>query len=173
LVLCFLFISSLKEYLMTIIKKTLLAAACVGTLLMAGSAMAADSTTVTVSGDVAGICKFSDAPYAIAFGTLDPSSTGPATQDTTMNYRCTNGTMASGITIDGASNTATALVDMTNGTHHMPATLTWATPSTLGSGFGAASTVIPVTVHGSIAVVDLNAAFAGTYSKSVAVTLAP
>jgi hypothetical protein len=159
---------------MTIIKKSLLAVACVGTLLMAGSAMAADATTVTVSGDVAGICKFSDAPYAIAFGTLDPSSTGPATQDTTMNYRCTNGTMASAITIDGLTNTATAVVDMTNGSHHMPATLTWTTPtSTAGSGFGSGSTVIPVTVHGSIAVVDLNAAFAGTYSKSVAVTLAP
>ena len=158
---------------MTMFKKTLMAAACVSTLLMAGSAFAADSTLLTVSGDVAGTCKFFDAPYSMPFGPLDPSSTLPALKTTTINYRCTNGTMATALTINGPLNTATAVVDLVNGTHHMNASLSWTTPTTLGSGFGASSTVIPVIVSGSIAAADLNTAWAGTYANTVAVTLAP
>ena len=156
---------------MTILKKTVLAAACVGGLLFSGGAFAAGST-LSVSGVVPAMCEFASPNYVINFGTLDPSNTVPAVSSTNLTYRCTRGTAAQFIHIDGGPGTSPRTVTMFNGLNTMPVTLTWTTPATLGSGFGA---VAPISfpVVASVGVADLNAAVAGAYGGFYGMLIMP
>lgn len=158
---------------MNILKKSALAAACVGSLLMAGGASAAGTSTLYMTGTVAAICEFASPAYNINFSTLDPSSVIPATSGTNLTYRCTNGTPANFVHMDGGSGTSPRTILMYHdATHSMPVTLTWTTPGTLGSGFGAVAPIsFPVTA--TIAAADLNTAVAGWYGAVVPLLVMP
>ncbi len=158
---------------MTVIKKTLLAAACVSTLLMAGSAIA-DTSNLVVTGDVTGICKFVATP-PMDFGQLDTSASANAVKTSAVTYKCTAGTKATSLSIAGSTNTATASVSLVNGSDAttLPLSLAWTTDTTTaGLGFGAV-TPISVTVTGTIAFAALNTATAGHYAYTAAMILMP
>jgi spore coat protein U-like protein len=55
---------------------------------MAGVAMAADSTSVTVTATVLGTCQFNSTP-SLDFGTLDPTSGDNAEIDGNLTFCCT------------------------------------------------------------------------------------
>lgn len=63
-------------------------------ILVAGTAMAADTATVTVTATVQGTCKFNPAAQTptLAFGTLTPDvAAGNVTGSTSLTYWCTKG----------------------------------------------------------------------------------
>lgn len=130
---------------------------------------AADSQTLAVSATVSAICKFSAASTPLAFGTIDPSTIA-ADKVVTANvvYRCTNKTAALGIT------GITGPLTMSNGTDSLPFTLAIASDKATGKGFapGATSDLTAV-VTGTLAVADIQAAAAGTYTKDVTLSITP
>src|ERR1700674_3244256 len=79
------------------IKRLLFVATALATLV-AGSAQAADSVSVTVNATVVAVCKFFTAsPVANITNTgtgsnIDPSSATTATGNAAIIYRCSNGT---------------------------------------------------------------------------------
>jgi hypothetical protein len=156
---------------MKTLTKGLLAVAAASTLLFAGSAFAAGSTTLTITGNVAATCKFTGGPYAIPFGTLDPASTVDAVQSVTIGYQCTNGTSASSLKINTTASPTT--VNITSGTNTLPVNLSWTVPTTAGTGIGSSFGSINVPVEGRILVASLNAAVAGVYSGTYNVDLLP
>lgn len=154
------------------LKRTALAAACVGTMLFVGSASAADVSTLTVNGSVPAMCEFASPNYVINFGTLDPTSSVPAVSGTNLTYRCTKGTYAQYVRIDGGPGTSPRPVTLHSGTNSMAATLNWALPLTPGGGFGAVAPIsAPVTA--TIAAADLNSAVAGVYTGTYMMLIQP
>jgi hypothetical protein len=151
--------------------KGILAAVCASTLLFTGSAFAAGTTTLTVTGTVTGICKLSTGPYSIPFGTLDPSSTVNAVQSVTISYKCTNGTAASSIKVNTAASPTT--VNIVSGANTLPVDLTWTVPATTGTGFAAAAPAITSVITGTVQVANLNAAVAGIYTAAYNIDLLP
>jgi hypothetical protein len=160
-----------QEFFMKIFKKTALIAACVGTLAFAGSAFAAGTSSVTITGNVLATCTFFGGPFAIPFGNLDPASTVDATQSTNVTYQCTNGTAATSIKVNTAASPTT--VNITSGANNLPVHLTWTVPATTGGGIGATRPVITMPLDGRILVADLNAAVAGVYTATYSIDLLP
>ena len=157
---------------MNILKKTTLAAVCVGSLMMAGGASAAGLSSLTITGFVPAMCEFASPNYVINFGTLDPTSSVPAVSGTNLTYRCTKGTYAQYVRIDGGPGTSPRPVTLHSGTNSMAATLNWALPLTPGGGFGAVAPIsAPVTA--TIAAADLNSAVAGVYTGTYMMLIQP
>lgn len=155
---------------MKTIQKGLIAAACVGSVLFAGSAIAGGTSSVTVTGKVTATCAFFGGPFSIPFATLDPTTAVDITKSTGVTYQCTNGTPASSIKVNTAASPTT--VSIVNGANSLPVELSWTTPATPGSGFGAAP-VINMTLSGKIKAADLNTAVAGNYSGNWNIDLLP
>ncbi len=158
---------------MKLTQKLVLAAACAGTLAFAGNAVA-DTTHVIVSVEVQSICKFATSLYRFGMGNIDPSTTADIVRTLPISYRCTNGTPASAIQIDGHDSGYTGqLAPGTSTVGTLPALLTWATPATLGNGFGSGVTPISFDLTGTIRAADLQVAQAGPYSSRFAIILTP
>ena len=158
---------------MKLTQKLILAAACAGTLAFAGNAVA-DTTHLIIAVDVQGVCKFVSPVYRFGMGTVDPSATADVVQSLPISYRCTNGTPASAVQIDGHDSGYTGQLAHdapTIGT--LPVQLTWATPATLGNGFGNGVTPISFDLTGTIRAADLQIAQAGLYRGTFAITLTP
>ena len=161
------------------LKKIALAAACVGTLLYAGSASAAGMGSLQIKGTVAGVCEFHTptTAYVMDFGALDTSATVPATAVADVTYHCTTGTPPAHLWIDGLNifgiptGNSGETVNMNSGANHIPVTLTWTVPTTPGTGFAAAP--LHMNVNGSISVANLNAAVAGTYTATYPMLILP
>lgn len=159
---------------MSILKKTALAAVCVGTLVMAGGASAAQQVGLLVDAEVEGICEFAAQNYALHFGMLDPSSTQAATANTAITYRCTKGTAAAYVHVDGAPHNQPKVVNIYHAPGvSLPVSLTWTVPGTQGSGFGPGVTPISFPMYGTIAAADLNTAVAGMYGWAYSLTISP
>jgi hypothetical protein len=163
---------------MSILKKTALAAACVGTLLFAGAASAAGMGSLQIKGTVAGTCEFHTptTAYVMDFGPLDTSATSPATAVADLTYHCTTGTPAARLFIDGViggnpSGNSGETLNMNSGANRIPVTLTWTVPTTPGTGFATAP--LHMNVNGSISVANLNAAVAGTYTATYPMLILP
>lgn len=165
---------------MSILKKTALAAACVGTLLFAGSASAAGLGSLQITANAQGTCEFHTPgqAYVMAFGALDTSATTtPATAVADVTYHCTNGTPAAHVHIDGINifgiptGDSGVVVNINSGANHIPVKLTWTVPTTIGTGFATAP--LHMNVTGTISVADLNAAVAGNYSATYAMLILP
>ena len=138
----------------------------------AAPAMAGDTATLAVSANVSGTCKFTTGSFAMNFGVLDPSAAANQAQTTALTYKCTSGTAASSFSFDGAAVSPTS-VNITNGTDNIPVSLAWSVPATVGTGFGAGSTAISMTVDGSILAANYANVSAGAYTKNVTVIVAP
>ena len=138
----------------------------------ATGAAAGDTATLAVSATVSGACKFTTASFNMNFGTLDPSAAANQAQSTALTYKCTKNQAATSFSFDAAAASPTS-VNITNGTDNIPVALSWTVPATQGSGFGAGSTAISMTVNGAILGTDYANVSAGAYTKNVAVVVAP
>ncbi len=151
-------------------KKIFAAAAC--TLAFASGAWA-DVASLDITADVSGVCKFTTTNIAMPFGTLDPSSATPATASGPTVYRCTKGTSATSVKVNGAaSGTVVTIANTADATKTLPVTLTWTVPTDVGLGFGP-GTIIRMPILGTIPVASLQAAYAGSYTGSYPITIAP
>jgi spore coat protein U-like protein len=150
-------------------------AIAVATLAFAASAgFAADSQNLTVTATVAGTCKLTAVP-GMGF-TLDPGVGGTGTASSAVQFKCTKGLAAGAFTVGGQSNGTTGITgNLTNaGTDTIAYSITWAAPAAFtGTGFGAGSTSGGTTLNGSIAAAAYQNVAAGTYTATVAVTIAP
>ena len=138
----------------------------------AAPAFAGDTATLAVTATVSGTCKFTTGTFNMSFGTLDPAAAANQAQSTALTYKCTKGTAASSFTFDGAA-VSPASVNITNGTDNIPVSLSWTAPAATGTGFGAGSTAISMTVDGAILGTSYANVSSGVYSKNVAVVVAP
>src|SRR5262245_12346265 len=138
----------------------------------AAPAAAGDTATLAISATIQGSCKFTTGTFNMGFGTLDPAAAANQSQNTAVSYKCTKDTAATSFSFDGDA-TSPASVNITNGTDNIPVALTWTVPATLGSGFGAGSTAISMTVNGAILATDYANVSAGAYTKNVQVIIAP
>ncbi len=133
----------------------------------AGIAAASDSTTLAVSATVSAKCKFSALSTPLAFGTIDPSLGTDATVSASVLYRCTKGTLSTGITASGGTSRT-----MT-GAGNLPYTLAITGGTGTGTGFGAGGSDLTATVTGTISATDYQTAAAGSYSESVTLNITP
>ena len=158
---------------MKILKKAVLAAACVGTLVFAGSAFASGTQTLTPTGNVPATCVFTAGPYSMPFGTLTPGGTSAVTQTTTVSYQCTNGTAASSIKVNSAASPVSVTMANTTDATTLPVGLVWTVPTAKGVGIGSSLSSITMDIHGSIAAADINTATAGSYTAVYNIDLLP
>lgn len=134
-----------------------------------GIAAAAGSTTLAVGASVKATCTFSATSTPLAFGMIDPSSTGPITASANVLYKCTNGTPSAGVTATGG-NTRT----MTEaGGKTLPYTLSFSGGTQTGAGFGSGKD-LTLAVTGTVAQTDYqNATASNTYAENVTLNITP
>lgn len=151
------------KHLSTSLKAIVVASlACAAGLVAAGG-----TTTLAVTANVSGVCKFSAASTPLSFGTIDPSGTTDATVSASVVYRCTKDTPSTGITASGGTSRT-----MT-GAGNLPYTLAITGGTGTGTGFGTGGSDLTATVTGTIAATDYQTAAAGSYSESVTLNIAP
>ena len=152
-------------------KKILVAALAIGTLLMTGAAWAADTATVNVTAVVTGTCQFlSDG--SINF-TLDPSvggdEDGAVVQPT---FWCTKGASYT-ITDDNGEYESGTTYQMKHETldEYIPYTFDYTATAT-GTGAGR-STTLSLVIASTVADADYANASSGNYSDTVTLTINP
>jgi spore coat protein U-like protein len=156
-------------------KRLVVLAMVLGLVLgLTGVAIASGDATLTVSATVNGTCKFSAGSATLAFGAIDPSNTSAATATTSITYKCTKGTAATGVTAgDGLHlSGGSKRVALPGDADFMTYTLTLTGGTQTGTGFGAAQDKT-LTIDGTIAVADFQNATAGAYTDQVVLTINP
>lgn len=157
---------------MNTIQKSIVTAACAGAAVFAGNATAADTQRLNIAADIVGVCKFaSTAGYDVAFDPIDATSNSDATKNVAISYLCTNGTAASSIQVQGAA--SGVMVPISNGTSSLPVTLTWVTPTTVGTGFAAGAVPIAFNLTATIPSASLKTAVAGRYFTRSTISILP
>jgi hypothetical protein len=145
--------------------------------LAGGTAFGAGTMTLSVGATILSTnnCKFrTPGPTALAFGAIDPSSTGDATSAAGILFRCTGsaGTAIFSVTSDdGQYETGPGANRMRHDTN-TGAFLRY-TLDTPISGAVPRNTDQTLTVTGKIAALDFQNAIAGDYADSVVLTMAP
>lgn len=146
-------------------KKVLLVTALV--LAMSGAALAANTSSISVSANIVGACQVITGATTLDFGALDAATmSGNATATTTVQFWCTKGT-AFNVTdnSDGVMDgSGTAAGDS------MAYTKTSSTDYASGQG---KNTTITMTINGTIAEAVWTNATPGPYADSYTVTIAP
>jgi len=141
-------------------------------------AMAGDTATLNVSATVNGTCKFSalNASLTLAndgLGAIDPSVNTAATGSTTIAYRCTKGTPATGVTAgNGDHFSGNRRVGLGDHSDYMAYSLTLSGGTQTGTGFGAGQDKT-LDISGTILVADFQNATAGVYDDHVTLTITP
>lgn len=143
------------------------AAAC------AGSVVAADSATVSVSATVAGVCKFNAGAKTVAFS-LDPSVGGAISGTVSQpTFWCTKGTGYT-ITDDNGANESGTTFRMKHATaspdEFMPYTFTYTNATGTGNG---KSSAVTMNISASVAEADYINARAGVWNDSVVLSITP
>jgi len=139
-------------------------------LVLTGAVMAGDSTTVAVSANVVGTCKFLSGG-TMAFGGLDPSSgvdkNAIVTQPT---FWCTKGASYSITDDKGLYESGTIFrVKHASLIEYIPYTFTY---TATGTGGGPGST-LTMNIAGTITFADYQNASAGNYADTVILTITP
>ena len=150
-------------------KKILMAVVAVAAVAMAGTAVAADSTTVGVTATVAGNCKFLTSG-SISYA-LDPATGGNATGTVTQpTFWCTK-TSAYTITdsVGGYDSGGSKRMKHASLNEYIPYTFTFTATGT-GAGRG---TTLTMDLASTVAAADYINASAGSYADSVTLTIAP
>jgi hypothetical protein len=155
-----------------------LAAVAAGVLGLAAAmpAVAADSATVTVNATVLGVCRFTTTTATVTItnggtgSTIDPSLTGNATGNATLQYKCTRG-RTPGFTLSPTSPTTVVCSTGACNTQSMPVSVALS-GQTAGQGFGS-GTEQTVTVTGTIIQADYVNATEGAYTRNVTVSITP
>lgn len=141
-----------------------LAAACI--LAMAGTAVAGDTTNVTVTATVAGYCRFLSTP-AIAFGQLPFDATGNAlgaSRAGNLTFECSNGLTYT------ISDDKSGVYNLAFGAETIPYALAYSKTSGTGLGLG---TTDSVTLTATIAANSYTGKPAGAYQDTVQVSIIP
>ncbi len=149
----------------------LTALAAIAVLVPAGSAMANDTATVTVTANVVGTCKFSVAAGAVAFGDLDPAT--PTDKDGVVTqpvFWCTRGASYT-ISDDNGLNEAGTTHRMRQGAldEYIPYSFSY---TATGTGAGPQSPVT-MSIAAQVLGTDYAGALAGAYSDTVTLTINP
>lgn len=155
-------------------KKLLAITAALAVMAMAGTAMAADSNTLTVQASVTGTCKFvTPKTSTLDFGPLDPSSTSNASASTTTQFWCTKGVTTDDITAGNGSNWSGSKRQMkaagTSG-DLIPYSLSLTKDGNSNLGPASARTL---TIAGTILNADYVNKTADNYSDTVTLTITP
>lgn len=144
-------------------------------VLSAANAIASTTHAVAVSATVTGTCRFNAASGAtLAFGTIDPTGIVPVTTSGTATYRCNTG-LSPGITTDLGMNEVGVVSRMRAGvtTNYLPYSFTFGAFAA-GTGHGnAPANDKTLTINGSIAVADFQAAAAGSFTDTLVLTISP
>jgi len=148
----------------------ILAAAAI--VAMAGTAMAADSNTLTVQASVTGTCKFSSPTSTLNFGALDPSVGTNVNGSTTTEFWCTKGVSTDVIGADDGLNFAGGKRQMKDpvSTDVIPYTLSLNKDGNSNEG---PATPRTLTVAGQVLGTDYTAKTAGSYSDTVVLNITP
>ena len=140
--------------------------------VLAGTAIALDTSTLTVTASVVGTCKFNTATATLDFGALDPNSGSPVNATTaTVNFWCTKGIAGESITPDNGLNFAGTrqMLDAVSGDLiGYSLTLTPDANPNMGPG-----TPRGVAIDGTIAFADYANKSAGNYADTVILTINP
>jgi spore coat protein U-like protein len=145
----------------------------VALVAMAGTAIALDTATVTVSATVSPVCMFSSPAAALAFGVL-PTPSADTTVTASLNFWCTAGASYTITDDDGLNETGVNLNRMISTgpgpTNYMPYSFTYA-PAT-GSGLGPSS---PITLNlsGTVLAASYGSLPGGVYQDTVTLTINP
>ncbi len=140
-------------------------------LLLAGTAMASGTNTLTVTASVTGTCKFSSATSALNFGALDPSVGTNVNGSTTTQFWCTKGTTET-LAADNGANYSGGKRNMklTTGTDLIPYTLTLTPDGNANAGPGTPRTL---TIGGQVLGTDYTGKTAGSYADTVVLSITP
>lgn len=146
--------------------------------VLAPPAVTAASTThgLNVSATVVGNCRFNDAgPTALAFGSIDPTSTLNKTATANVSFRCTSGTTSSIASAVGGNDVGGVHYVKDGSNNTMPYTVGFGgTDAQLGTGHGGPAGNKTLAVTGTIAVADFQNAPASTgYVDTLTLTISP
>lgn len=130
--------------------------------LVSVSAFAADTASVDVSATVSPTCTFDATNFAMAFGAIDPTSAVDATATATVSFTCNTNDL---ITLDDLTGAYTMLSGAD--------TLNYSIASGAIPTNGTAGLSQSVTLTGTVAVADFQAAVAGSYTDAVAINILP
>ena len=144
------------------IKLALLAIVLVG-LFGVGNVFAAATATIDVSATVLGTCSFDTTSYTMAFGDIDPASSGDVTQAVDLIFTCSNGTT---YTLDDISGTQSMTGAVPPGS--LAYSIDGYTLSALGTGSSQT-----VTITGRIADTDYQVAAADVYTDTLTIDINP
>jgi len=141
---------------------------------MAGTVMAADTNTLTVTASVTGTCKFVTGTSSLGFGALDPSvGTNVDALPTTTQFWCTKGVTES-ITAGNGGNFSGGKRGMKDtavgGVDVIPYTLTLTKDGNANAGPGSPRTL---TFNGQVLGTDYTTKSAGNYSDTVTLNITP
>lgn len=154
-------------------KRILTAVVAVLLVAVAGAALAASSTNITVTANVQGTCKFTTGTYTLAFGDLDPALNTSVTKTGNVQFWCTKGsaaipTFAAG---DGSHYSGGTRNMQGPGSDLIPYVIdsfTADTNANLGPG-----TPRTVTIQGTIPANSYGDKSFGAYSDTVSITITP
>jgi spore coat protein U-like protein len=153
-------------------KKLLILTTVLGAVALSGTAMAADTATVSVSASVTGSCKVTTGAGTVAFGALDP--TNPVNKDGIVISPvvwCTNGqtvTITDNLGIHSSGPGVFRMVGPT-ATDFIAYTFTHAT--TL-AGTGPSGT-LALNILATVPAANYASAVSGSYSDTVTLTFTP
>jgi hypothetical protein len=154
-------------------KKVVMVMAAVAVVAMTGVGWAASNTTLTVSANVVGTCKFSGPNPTLAFGALDPSQNTEKNATVDVEFWCTKGVPAPTFSAaDGiATGTTRYMLHTVDIAETIPYTIDSFTPDgnlNLGPGTPRKVTIAGTVPAGSYA----NKKF-GDYSNTVIIEINP
>lgn len=157
-------------------KKLLAITAAAAMLAMAGTAMAADSNTLTVTASVTGTCKFSTPKTStLDFGALDPSVGTNVNGSTTTQFWCTKGVTTDTISAGNGSHWEAEvaakrhMMDTVSG-DFIPYSLTLTKDGNANAGPASPRTL---TIAGQVLGTDYTAKTAGSYTDTVVLNITP
>lgn len=144
------------------IKLALLAIVLVG-LFGVGNVFAAATATIDVSATVLGTCSFDTTSYTMAFGDIDPASSGDVTQTVDLIFTCSNGTT---YTLDDISGPQSMTGTVPPGS--LAYSIDGYNLSELGTGSSQT-----LTITGRIADTDYQVAAADVYTDTLTIDINP
>jgi spore coat protein U-like protein len=153
-------------------KKFLAISAAIAIAAAAGTAMAADSNTLTVNASVTGTCKFSSPTSTLNFGALDPSLGTNVNGTTTTQFWCTKGVSTDAVVADTGLNPfggKNQMKDSVSG-DVIPYTLALVKDGNANAG---PATPRTLTINGQVLGTDYTAKTAGSYSDTVVLNITP
>lgn len=126
----------------------------------------ADTATINTTATILATCKFRSIPTALAFPDIDPGSDEPVTQNARVEFSCTKDSTVQFAVNDSTSGTVNG--SLSNGTHSLGYTVSWAAPTNLSAAGRAKghsqANWASVQLNGSIAKEAFQDAAAGAYS---------